>query len=228
MVDFVLNATVRTNVGKGASRRLRRLENLVPAIIYGTGKEPEMISLTHNEFAHALENEAFYSHIITIDIAGKKQDVIIKDLQRHPAKPILLHADFLRVSKTQKLTTRVPLHFLNEDTCVGVKVSGGIVQHNISDIEIECLPANLPEYIEVDMAEVDMGDIVHLTDIKLPKDVTSVALALGDDHDLAVAMVTKPRAIVVEEDEVATEEGEDGESEGEGDADASKDDSAED
>ena len=212
MVDFVLNATVRTTVGKGASRRLRRLDNQVPAIIYGTGKEPEMISLAQNEFMHALENEAFYSHIITIDLAGKKQDVILKDLQRHPAKPILLHADFLRISKTQKLTTRVPLHFMNEDTCVGVKVDGGIIQHNITDLEIECLPANLPEYIEVDMAEIAMGGIVHLTDIKLPKDVSSVALAHGDDHDhdLAVAMVIKPRAIAVD-DEVTEEADTDGE-----------------
>ncbi len=211
MVDFVLKATARTNVGKGASRRLRRLADQVPAIIYGTGKEPEMISLAHNEFAHALENEAFYSHIVSIDIEGKAQDVILKDLQRHPSKPVLLHADFLRISKTQKLTTRVPLHFINEDTCVGVKLEGGLVQHNISDLEIECLPGDLPEYIEVDMEELSIGDIVHISDIKLPSGVISVALALGDDHDLAVAMVTKPRA-VEEEVEADTVEG-DGEAE---------------
>lgn len=221
MVDFVLNAKVRTNVGKGASRRLRRLDNQVPAIIYGTGKEPEMISLAQNEFIHALENEAFYSHIITLDVEGKTQDVILKDLQRHPAKPVLLHADFLRVSKTQKLTTRVPLHFLNEDTCVGVKIEGGIIQHNITDLEVECLPGDLPEYIEVDMAEQSIGAIIHITDITLPKGVASVALAHGEDHDLAVAMVIKPRAVAVEEeasdDDAATE----------GDEDAATDDSAE-
>ncbi|TAL08235.1 MAG: 50S ribosomal protein L25, partial [Porticoccaceae bacterium] len=126
MTDFVLNARARTDKGKGASRRLRRLAEEVPAIVYGDGGEPEAIVLTHRELARALESEAFYSHIISLRIDEKPQDVILKDVQRHPARPVILHADFLRVSKTHKLTTRVPLHFINEDHCEAVKQQGGV------------------------------------------------------------------------------------------------------
>ena len=139
-------------MGKGASRRLRRLDKEVPAIIYGGKSAPQSISLSQNEFDKALANEAFYSHIITLDVDGKSEDVILKDLQRHPAKPVILHADFLRVSKTQKLQTKVPLHFINEDNCVGVKLGGGLLSHNMTELDISCLPANLPEYLEVDVA----------------------------------------------------------------------------
>ena len=142
----------------------------------------------------ALENEAFYSHIVSLDIDGKAEDVIVKDVQRHPAKAIILHMDFLRVSKNTKLQTRVPLHFINEDSCVGVKLGGGLIAHSMTELEIMCLPADLPEYLEVDMAEVELGQTLHISDIKLPKGVESVALSHGDDHDLPIAAVNKSKA----------------------------------
>jgi large subunit ribosomal protein L25 len=198
--DFILQAKGREDTGKGASRRLRRLAGEVPAIVYGGKKDPTKIALTHKDVAKALENEAFFSSIISLDIEGASEDVIIKDIQRHPAKKIVLHMDFFRVSKTTVLQTKVPLHFINEDTCPGVKLGGGIVAHTMTDIEIQCLPKNLPEFIEVDMAEVDLGDIVHISDIVLPEGVESVALNLGADHDLSVATINKPKAVEVEED----------------------------
>ena len=198
--DFILQAKGREDTGKGASRRLRRLAGEVPAIVYGGKKDPTKIALTHKDVAKALENEAFFSSIISLEIEGASEDVIIKDIQRHPAKKIVLHMDFFRVSKTTVLQTKVPLHFINEDTCPGVKLGGGIVAHTMTDIEIQCLPKNLPEFIEVDMAEVDLGDIVHISDIVLPEGVESVALNLGADHDLSVATINKPKAVEVEED----------------------------
>ena len=193
MVDFVLNAKSRDEVGKGASRRLRRLAGEVPAIVYGGAKAPEKISLGQHELSHALENEAFYSHILTLNVGGGSQEVILKDVQRHPAKPVILHVDFLRVSKTQKLTTRVPLHFLNEESCVGVKMEGGLIAHSMTELEIQCLPADLPEFIEVDMAEISIGQTLHISDLKLPHGVESVALSHGEDHDLPVATVNKKK-----------------------------------
>lgn len=192
MVDFVLSAKVRQDVGKGTSRRLRHAGEL-PAIVYGGEKAPEMLSLSHNELYRALENEAFYSHIIALNVDGAVEEVILKDLQRHPAKPVLLHADFQRVSRSQKLHTRVPLHFINEESSIGVKQQGGMVTHSMTDLDIECLPGDLPEYIEVDLANVSVGDILHISDIALPKGVVSVALSHGADHDLPIAAIHKPR-----------------------------------
>jgi large subunit ribosomal protein L25 len=193
--EFSLNANGREDTGKGASRRLRRLAGEIPAIVYGGKKAPAKISLAHKDVAKALENEAFFSHIIDLVIDGKSEDVIIKDIQRHPAKAVILHMDFFRVSKTTKLQTRAPLHFINEEACVGVKLGGGLIARSMTDIEISCLPKDLPEFIEVDMAEVELGQTVHLSDIKLPKGVESVALSHGDDHDLPVAAVNKPKAV---------------------------------
>ena len=193
--DFTLQAKGREDTGKGASRRLRRLAGDIPAIVYGGKKAPAKISLAHKDVIKALENEAFYSHIISLDVDGKSEDVIIKDIQRHPAKAIVMHMDFFRVSKTTKLQTKAPLHFINEDTCVGVKLGGGLIAHSMTELEISCLPKDLPEYIEVDMAEVEIGDTVHISDIKLPKGVESVALSHGEDHDLPVAAVNKPKAV---------------------------------
>ena len=217
--DFILQAKGREDTGKGASRRLRRLAGEVPAIVYGGKKNPTKIALTHKDVAKALENEAFFSSIISLDIEGASEDVIIKDVQRHPAKKIVLHMDFFRVSKTTVLQTKVPLHFINEDTCPGVKLGGGIVAHTMTDIEIQCLPKNLPEFIEVDMAEVDLGDIVHISDIVLPEGVESVALNLGADHDLSVATINKPKAVEVEEDTESLDAADDAEtSDSEGDS----------
>ena len=208
MVDFSLNANTRDDLGKGASRRLRRNDGLVPAIVYGGNKEPQSISIAARELNKAPENEAFYSHVIKLSVDGKKEDVLLKALQRHPAKPRIMHADFLRVVAGHEVTVHVPLHFINEDTCVGVKKSGGVISHTMTDVEITCLPKDLPEFIEVDMAGVDLGDIVHLSNLKLPKGVTVPALAQGADHDLPVANVHAARVAVESEDAPAADEGE--------------------
>ena len=207
--EFLLHAQARTDAGKGASRRLRRLQDLVPAIVYGGEKPPQPISISHKDFARALQNEAFYSHIVSLDIDGAAEDVIIKDLQRHPARPRIMHADFFRIEKNKKIVVNVPLHFINEDKCVGVKLHGGVISHNETEIEISCLPADLPEYVEVDMAAVDIGDNIHLSDLRLPAGTESVALSHGEEHDLFVASVAVPKAVQVEEPEVEEEAEED-------------------
>ena len=197
--NFTINAKSREDTGKGASRRLRRLTGEVPAIIYGGKKDAEKISILHKDITKALENDAVYSSIISLSIDGKAEDTIIKDIQRHPAKQIILHMDFLRVSKTTKLQTRVPLNFINEDICVGVKLGGGLIAHTMTDIEVSCLPKDLPESIDVDMAEVDVGQIVHLSDLTLPDGVESVSLSQGADDDLTVATVNKQKAVEIDE-----------------------------
>lgn len=197
--DFTLNATARNDLGKGASRRLRRLAGEVPAIVYGGNVEPLIISTSHNELLKHLEHEAFYSHIISLNVDGTAQDVILKDLQRHPSKPVVLHADFLRIDKSTKLHTHVPLHFINEATSKGVKIQGGKVVHNLTQLDVSCFPHNLPEFIEVDLANAEVGTIIHISDLKLPSGVTSVALSHGADHDLAVATVVKPKGGADEE-----------------------------
>ena len=197
--NFTINAKSREDTGKGASRRLRRLTGEVPAIIYGGKKDAEKISILHKDITKALENDAVYSSIISVSIDGKAEDTIIKDIQRHPAKQIILHMDFLRVSKTTKLQTRVPLNFINEDICVGVKLGGGLIAHTMTDIEVSCLPKDLPEAIDVDMAEVDVGQIVHLSDLTLPDGVESVSLSQGADYDLTVATVNKQKAVEIDE-----------------------------
>ena len=197
--NFTINAKSREDTGKGASRRLRRLTGEVPAIIYGGKKNAEKISILHKDITKALENDAVYSSIISLSIDGKAEDTIIKDIQRHPAKQIILHMDFLRVSKTTKLQTRVPLNFINEDICVGVKLGGGLIAHTMTDIEVSCLPKDLPEAIDVDMAEIDVGQIVHLSDLTLPDGVESVSLSQGADYDLTVATVNKQKAVEIDE-----------------------------
>ena len=199
---FVLEAELRDNVGKGASRRLRRLENKVPAIIYGGKDAPINITLDHDDLWHHLDKEAFFSHIIEVKVGGKTENCLLKDLQRHPAKSILLHADFLRVDKNQPIVVNVPLHFLNEESCHGVKMEGGRISHTATDIEIRCLPADLPEYIEVDMIEAKLGDVLHLSDVKLPANVESIALSHGEEHDLAIANIAAPKG-GAEEDEAS-------------------------
>lgn len=187
--NFTLNAQARTNEGKGASRRLRRLEQKVPAVIYGGSSAAQSITLELRELVKALESEAFYSHILTINIDGKPQSAVLKALQRHPVKNLPMHADFLRVDAAQKLTMNVPLHFINQDTCVGVKLEGGEITHFTSEVEVSCLPGNLPEYIAVDMAAVHVGTTLHLSDLQLPAGVEIPVLALGHDHDQPVANV---------------------------------------
>ena len=195
--EFTLNAEARSDLGKGASRRLRRNVAMVPAVIYGGEKAPQSISLLAKDFAKLLENEAAYSHVLSLNVAGSNESVIIKALQRHPAKGYVLHADFVRVVAGQKLTAHVPLHFLNQESSVGVKQQGGEVSHTIVEVEVSCQPQDLPEFINVDMAKVEVGQIVHLSDLVLPKGVELVALAHG--NDLAVANIHASR-VAKEED----------------------------
>lgn len=201
---IILSAVVRKDVGKGASRRLRHAD-LVPAIIYGGEVEPVQITLEGKAIRKALEAETFYSQIVTLDIEGTSQQVILKDVQRHPAKEFAMHMDFLRVDATHAITTHIPLHFLNEDTCVGVK-AGGAITHARVEVEVKCLPADLPEFIEVDMAEVELGGHVHLSDLTVPAGVELVALLQGEGHDLDIASVQKTRGAVEESEEEASEE----------------------
>ncbi|MGJ8689088.1 MAG: 50S ribosomal protein L25/general stress protein Ctc [Gammaproteobacteria bacterium] len=203
--QFELTATVRTDLGKGASRRLRRLDSLVPAIIYGEGKAPVNISIPHKDLQKALSNEAFFSHIITLVVGKKSEQVVIKDLQRHPAKPRLLHADFLRVSAKNAITVAVPLHFINEDKCKGVKLGGGSIIKVMNELQISCLPKDLPEFIEIDMTDVGVGEAVHISGITLPKGVTSVDLAHGHDADNSVVSVLPPRGGSTDDEESEAE-----------------------
>ena len=219
--QFELNAEVRNDLGKGASRRLRRSADLVPAIVYGGDKNPVPLTLVRKDLEKALENEAFYSHVLRLKVGSGTEKAILKDLQRHPARNHVMHADFLRVDDNVVIKVHVPIHFLNEENCVGVKMQGGLVQHQATDIEVQCLPANIPEYIEVDMIELETGQIVHLSDVTLPEGVTSVALALGESHDLAIASVLAPKGNDEAEDGAPAPEaaeGAEGEPDGEGNA----------
>lgn len=166
---YVVEAQPRADVGRGASRRLRHADQL-PAIVYGADKDPLSVVLSHNEMMKHLKHESFYSHILTLDVDGKKEKVILKALQRHPVKPRLMHADFLRVKAGDALHMKVPMHFVGEENCPGVK-AGGIVSHLITSLEITCLPKDLPEFIEVDLSKLELDETIHLFDVKLPKGV---------------------------------------------------------
>ncbi len=189
---ITIEATERSVTGKGASRRLRK-EGLVPAIVYGGDAEPMQINLQHHTFFNALDNEAIYTQVIDLKIGKKKEKVVLRDLQRHPYKQIIMHADFFRVDAKTALHVTVPFHFVNADTCVGVKQEGGLLNHIMSEVEVVCLPKDIPEFIEVDVANIKLGNSLHLSEISLPKGVQIVALTHGEDHDLAVAAVTKTR-----------------------------------
>jgi large subunit ribosomal protein L25 len=204
--EIELICSVREDLGKGASRRLRRINDSIPAILYGGKKDPLSLTIAHKDIAKATESEAFFSQIISLNINSKKEKAVIKALQRHPAKPFILHADFLRVSDKQAITVRVPIHFLNEEKCVGVKIGGGNILKTLNEIEISCLPKDLPEYLEVDMIEVELGDSVHISDITLPEGVTSIALSVGEENDLSVASVQAPRGISEDEGDSAAED----------------------
>jgi large subunit ribosomal protein L25 len=191
--EFVLEAQARANVGKGASRRLRRKDDGVPAIVYGGDKAPATVSVSHAKLLHAVDNEAFFSSIITLKIDGAAELVVIKDLQRHPAKPRLMHADFQRVQADHALHVKVPLHFVNEASNNDVKNAGGIVSHLMTELEISCLPKDLPEFIEVDVAPLHIGQSLHISDLKLPNGVSSIALMHGEESNLAVVAVVAPK-----------------------------------
>jgi len=191
---FDLKAEVREDLGKGASRRLRRDHNKVPAVIYGGNQKPTAIVLDHNKVLQAIEHEAFYSHILDLDVAGKKQKVVLKDLQRHHYRRAVMHMDFQRVKASDVITMRVPIHFINEDVCPGAK-AGGIISHQVIDLEVRCKASDLPEFIEVDLAKLELDQAIHLSDLTLPKGVELASLIHGNDLSVVNVHASKqPKA----------------------------------
>jgi len=197
---YELAAEMREDLGKGASRRLRR-QHLIPAVLYGAGRPAWSLNLKENQLMRNLQEEGFYASIINLTLDGKEQKVFLRDLQRHPSKPFVLHVDLQRVRDDVEMTVVIPLHFMNEETAYGVKMEGGLISRNLSDIEISCLPGNLPEYIEVDLEDLKLGESIHLSGLKLPEGVVSTELSHGEDHDHAVVSIVKPKAAEVIEDE---------------------------
>ena len=203
---ITLTAELRTDVGKGASRRLRRAGEKVPAIIYGADEQPQTLSLVVNELAKVMQQEAFYSQILDVVVDGKSNQAVVRDLQRNPANGKVQHIDFQRISADRAMNVSVPLHFINEENCVGVKIGGGIISHNLTEVEISCLPADLPEFIEVDMQDVDVGFSVHLSGLALPEGVTIIALTYGEDRDIPVVSVSARRGGAdIDEEEIVDE-----------------------
>lgn len=194
---FEFVAETRGVSGSRAAKVARR-EGKVPAVIYGGNEEPSMLLLEHNELLKKLAHEAVYSHVLDVQVGSKTEKAVLKHIQRHPAKPQILHVDFMRVDETHKVKVRVPLHFINEATSVGVK-KGGVVNHSMADVEIACFPVSLPEYIEVDMAAVDLGSTLHLSDLVLPAGVEIPELLQGSEHDHPVVQVAKPKGGVADE-----------------------------
>ncbi len=205
-VEFTLNAEPRKDAGKGASRRLRRTGRL-PAVLYGGSGKALAITLDHNELMQHLKHEAFHSHLLTVKLGRKKEQAILKDLQRHPTKNEVLHLDLQRVAAAQKIRMEVPLHFLGAEEAPGVK-EGGVFSRSVVEVEIECLPADLPEYLEVDVSKLGIGDSVHLSEIPLPDKVAIVALMHddADERDVPVAAVHQARVTEEEEPEEAAAE----------------------
>lgn len=191
-----IGAENRTLQGTGASRRLRR-SGKVPAIIYGGDQEAQSIEMDHNDLYHKLKLEAFHASILTMNVGGKKEQVLLRDVQMHPYKQQVLHVDFQRVAKDRKIHMKVPLHFVNAEISPGVKTSGGIVSHILNEVDVSCLPGDLPEYIQADLANMMAGHTLHLSDLVLPQGVEIVALARGDNA--AVATIVIPRSVLAEE-----------------------------
>ena len=189
---FEFVAEARSATGSSAAKVVRR-QGKVPAVIYGGDLAPQMVTLDHNELLKQLAHEAVYSHVLDVQVDGRTEKAVLKHIQRHPAKPQVLHVDFLRVSAGHKVKLHVPLHFINEDTSVGVK-KGGIVTHAMTDVEVLCDPSKLPEFIAVDMAKVDVGAAVHLSDLVLPEGVEIPELHLGAGHDQSVVQIVMPRS----------------------------------
>ncbi len=202
--EYDLVADFREDQGKGASRRLRR-EGKVPAIVYGGKKPPRAITLDHNKVIRQSENEKFYSSVLTVKVGDKAQEVILKDIQRHPSKRQILHLDFQRIVAGEKIRMAIPLHFVGEEIAPGVKQEGGVVVHQFNDLDVECLPKDLPEYIEVDVSQMKLDDMLHLSDIKVPAGVELVDLMQEDADDPVIVAIQMPRAVVEEEPEEGEE-----------------------
>ncbi len=211
--DFDLVAEIREDQGKGASRRLRHAGK-VPAIIYGAGRPPRALTFDHNRVIQQLENESFYSSVLNIKVGEKSQAAILKDVQRHPSKALIMHMDFQRIVEDQEIKMLVPIHFLGEDVAPGVKLGGGKVMHLINEIEVVCLPKHLPEYLDIDVAELELDEMLKMSDIKLPEGVEIPALAQGEEADRPVVTIQIIKEVVIEEPE-EEEEGLEAAAEGE-------------
>ena len=196
-----LNATLREDKGKGASRRQRRANSL-PAIVYGGTKDPVSITLQQKDVQNKLPDESFYSQVLSLNIEGKTEDVLVRDIQHHPYKMDVMHMDFIRVDAKKVVHVFSQLHFIGEDVSPGIKTEGGVINHVVTEVELECLPKNIPEFIEVDLSEMHVGDVIHLSDLKLTKGVEILALKQGEEHDTAVVgMHTRKVLAEVEEEE---------------------------
>ena len=202
MNEYELRAELREGGGKGATRRLRR-EGMIPAVLYGAGKDAVSLKLDANTIGKQLDNEAFFSHILDVKVGSEGTKAVLKALQRDPATDLVTHMDLLRVSSTQEITMHVPLHFIGEDSCPGIK-AGGVANHLLVDLEISCLPKDLPEYIEADMSHMDIGDSMHLSEIKMPEGVILLALLQDPEHDQPVVSLQHSQKF----EEEALEEGE--------------------
>jgi large subunit ribosomal protein L25 len=200
MDKFRVSAEHRDVRGKGASRRLRRAGK-VPGVLYGGEKEALAIELTHNELLLHCEEESFYSQILELLLGGVSEKVVVKDIQRHPFKPFIMHIDFQRIDESESLTIRVPIHFLNEESCAGVKLGGGLVSKIMTELEVTCLPRDLPEAIDVDLAALEVGEAIHLSDLTVPEGVQIASLLHGGDDTLTVVQVVVPRAVAAEDEE---------------------------
>ena len=186
-MNIEFNASKREAQGTGASRRLRRAGR-VPGIVYGGGRDAQSVDIDHKELYFALKNEAFHSSVLSMILDGAKESVLLRDFQMHPYKPLVLHVDFQRVDATHKVHLKVPLHFVNADTAPGVKLGGGVVNHILTEVDVSCLPSALPEFIEVDLGQMEVGQSLHLSNLKLPAGVELTALSRGDDHGVVNIM----------------------------------------
>lgn len=198
MSDHTIKATGRNVEGKGASRRLRRSAS-IPAIIYGGKSAPMPVQLDHEKIWLASQHEWFYASILSLDVDGKVENVLLRDMQRHPFKQLIMHLDFQRVNANEALRVRVPLHFLGEDTSPAGKAADVVVLHELNDVEVSCLPKDLPEFIDIDLSNLSVGDIIHLSDLKLPEGVELPELKLGKEHDVAVVIAKHGQEDVEEE-----------------------------
>lgn len=189
-----LTAEIRADVGKGASRRLRR-EGKIPAILYGTEEAPQNLALIHNQVAKAVEIDGFSSQVLNLNVTGKPIQVVLKDIQHHVYKPQITHLDFMRIKATEKITMRIPLHFAGEAVCPGIKL-GGILSRAISEVEVRCLPADLPRFIEVDISKMELNDTVHLSELKIPANIELLSMTHGDQLVATVHLARMAEEIV--------------------------------
>lgn len=211
---LTIDASQREEVGTSTSRRLRRQQDQVPGVVYGGEEGPVHFMIDYRRIAKVVEDEAFFSQVLSLTLGDRSEQVVLRELQRHPATEKVVHVDFLRVQEDRELQVSIPFHFLNEEACVGVRLNGGMISHNLTEVQVSCLPRDLPEFIEIDLEHLDIGDSVHLSDIELPPGVSFVVLAQGDDRDDQIVNVHMPRGMsLLDEEEQELVEGEEDEEE---------------